>query len=492
MKRWLFLAHRWLGIFGCLLIVLWFASGIVMMYMPYPSLGLEERMAQAAPIELARVRLSPLQALAATGRAEEASRLRLVQVDSRAVYAVLLPERGWVGVDAATGGVVEVTAADAVRAAEDFARVRATGHERLDTDQWTVPGGYNAHRPLLAVDMQGGARLYVSTRTGEVVQDTTRWERGWNWVGAVVHWVYPTALRSRPEAWHWVVIVLSGWALLTAVIGIAIGLLRLRRYARGRLTPYRGVMRWHHLLGLGSALFVTAWLLSGLLSMNPGSVFASRSPAADEMRAWRGGLTLASALARRADEPLAVPAGSKEVEWFADRGGALQVHRPAGASGPFVDAAFVSARAATLGLGPPVAVEWLDAPDGWYYQHGESVRPLPVWRVRFADARATWWHIDGRSGQPLGRMDNSIRAERWLYHGLHSWDWMPMLQNRPWAWDVPMLLALSLGLAFAFTSVVIAWRRLRRVPSSATSRGTSPLDATTPPLPRTVTPRSLS
>ncbi|NJN36991.1 MAG: hypothetical protein HC794_07980, partial [Nitrospiraceae bacterium] len=111
---------------------------------------------------------------------------------------------------------------DAVHAAERFSRARAIGHERLDTDQWTVPGGYNAHRPLVAVDMEGGARLYVSTRTGEVVQDTTRWERGWNWVGAVVHWVYPTVLRSRPEAWHWVVIVLSGWALLTALIGVVI------------------------------------------------------------------------------------------------------------------------------------------------------------------------------------------------------------------------------------------------------------------------------
>ena len=44
-KRYLFLFHRWFGIAMCLLIALWFASGVIMMYVEYPELTEEERLA---------------------------------------------------------------------------------------------------------------------------------------------------------------------------------------------------------------------------------------------------------------------------------------------------------------------------------------------------------------------------------------------------------------------------------------------------------------
>ena len=52
-----------------------------------------------------------------------------------------------------------------------------------------------------------------------MLQRTTRFERGWNWVGAVVHWMYPTVLRKNPWAWDHTVwwLALGGivmWMLL--------------------------------------------------------------------------------------------------------------------------------------------------------------------------------------------------------------------------------------------------------------------------------------
>src|SRR5215210_1120612 len=44
----LVLAHRWLGIAFCLLFAMWFASGIVMRFIAYPSLTEEERIAGLA------------------------------------------------------------------------------------------------------------------------------------------------------------------------------------------------------------------------------------------------------------------------------------------------------------------------------------------------------------------------------------------------------------------------------------------------------------
>ena len=35
-RYWLYIVHRWLGVFACLLFVGWFASGLVMSYVGYP------------------------------------------------------------------------------------------------------------------------------------------------------------------------------------------------------------------------------------------------------------------------------------------------------------------------------------------------------------------------------------------------------------------------------------------------------------------------
>jgi len=467
-KRWLFLTHRWLGVFGCGLVMLWFHSGFVMMYMPFPALTDSERLTGLP--ELTTPSILPAAALA-TVPATEVVEVRLLQPVDRPIYALRLLGSGWLGLDGRSGERLVVDALTARRAAERFAGVPAHAVERIERierDQWSISSVLDPHRPLFAVQMVDGGLHYVSSRTGEVVRDTQRAERGWNWVGAVVHWVYPTALRSRATVWHWTVIVLSGYALLTALLGTVIGLLRWRRYASGRRSPYTGWTRWHHLLGLGGALFVLAWLLSGLLSMNPGDVFSSRRLSEGQLQDWGGG----------AWQP-ALPTlahGVKEVRWLRDRAGTLAWLRRSEGDSELrrdghqvaVDAAFVRARAAALGFGAVQQIERLDKLD-LHYHARNAPRPLPVWRLRFDDEAHTWVHVDGRSGQPFGRVDASNRAARWLYHGLHSWDFEPLLQRRP-LWDLLMLTAMAAGTALSITSVVIAWRRVRPRRAMASAR----------------------
>lgn len=424
MKRWLFLTHRWFGVAGCVLMVLWFVSGVVMMYVPFPALTQAERLAALPLLEVPTI--SPAQALT---RADGApvQQLRLLRPVDAPVYALRLEGRGWIGVDGRDGRLLHVDADLARRVVARFAGQPAQRVTRLERDQWSVSAALDPHRPLFAVSTVDGGLHYVSSRTGEVVRDTARTERGWNWVGAVVHWVYPTVLRSRPTLWHWTVIGLSAYALVTALLGSVIGVMRWRRYASGKRSPYAGWQRWHHLLGLAGAVWVLAWLFSGLMSMNPGDVFSPRRPAASQLQAWAG----------RAWQPVmpALAAGVKEVEWLPDREGTLAwLRRDAThslllreARPVHIDADFVRERGLALGWGPPVTVERLDAPDLHYHARNAPV-PLPVWRLRFADHQATWVHVDGQSGQPVGRIDASNRVARWLYHGLHSWDFEPLLR----------------------------------------------------------------
>ena len=52
-KRWLYWFHRWLGVVTCLLCVMWFVSGLVMLYVPFPSWSDQERIASLPVIDTA-------------------------------------------------------------------------------------------------------------------------------------------------------------------------------------------------------------------------------------------------------------------------------------------------------------------------------------------------------------------------------------------------------------------------------------------------------
>lgn len=60
--RMLILFHRWLGVALCLLFAMWFASGIVMHFVPFPAFAEAERFAGLAPIDLANVKRGPAEA----------------------------------------------------------------------------------------------------------------------------------------------------------------------------------------------------------------------------------------------------------------------------------------------------------------------------------------------------------------------------------------------------------------------------------------------
>ena len=63
LRKWLILTHRYAGIVLSLFVVLWFATGITMMYAGgMPRLTPEMRLEKLPSLDLARVRLTPAEA----------------------------------------------------------------------------------------------------------------------------------------------------------------------------------------------------------------------------------------------------------------------------------------------------------------------------------------------------------------------------------------------------------------------------------------------
>lgn len=472
--RWLYWFHRWLGIATCLLFVLWFVSGVVMMYVPYPSLTEAERLASAAPIDWSRVKVSPAEALRRAGQTGFPGELRLDMAAGEPAWRIR-GETGRVALSAVDGRRLSAPdAASAIAVARRFAGGALVSNiEQIHDDQWTVAQGFKWARPLWKVSLSDGrgTQIYVSSTTGEVVQNTNARERAWNWVGAVPHWLYLSAIRRDGSVWRQVVLWTSGPAVIVGVTGLWIGILRLRlrrRYRTGAVTPYRGWMKWHHLTGLVGGLFAVTWMFSGWLSVNPFDWFVRNGPpeatalyaahAGGDFPALSGtGLAARNPQAREAS--FAWVGGRPVVTLIAKEGDALAA-APNGQALHFTQEQLV-ANARRLMPGAPVRqVVMLRTPDLYWYSHGRE-RPLPVVRVIFGDDQQTWATIDPRNGALLGQQNASGRSYRWLFNALHDFDLPFLLANRVFR-DPLMWLLSALGIVMSLSGVVIGWRHLGR------------------------------
>lgn len=485
LKKPLIWLHKWLGVVLALFSLMWFASGVVLYYVPYPALTSAERLAALAPLALPPGCCLSAQQAAAQAGLPAPTQARLGMLGAQPVWRLATPGH-WHTLDARSAQVLAPRdAAQAQQIAAAFAGREALAVEQIERDQWSVPQGLDPHRPLFKVRMAGGdgLELYVSPVAAEVVRDTRRAERFWNWLGAVPHWLYPTVLRQFPQAWHQVVVWLSIPAVLLAATGLVLGLWQLFLNC-SRWIPYRKRwLRWHHIVGLVAGVCTLTWMFSGLLSMNPFGVFGGGGPAASLRPAWEGAMP---ALVRGPEQAVqAVQAeGLQALEvdllriagqaWWrvrtrtagADLGQRLlRADQPGGSLQDAVPEATVQAALAALRpqAGAP-ALERLAAYDDLYYsRHGSGAlgqRPLPVWRAQWADGVHAY--ADPASAAIVQQGDARSSYRRWLYHGLHSLDFAPLLA-RPLLRST-LVVGLSLwGLALCLTSCVLAWRVLRPV-----------------------------
>jgi hypothetical protein len=273
---------------------------------------------------------------------------------------------------------------------------------------------------------------------------------------------------------------------LSIISGAIAGVMRLRLrkpYRGTNITPYRGTMKLHHILGLCVLLPLLTFMFSGLMSMNPWGVFDEDIPYSDQQTAYRRSPTAAEALTQTPSlvelrKALASHRDSREVVWQW-LGGKPYQYSISGDNQrqSFTQSAATGIRDSETGwehdsvaqlqsvmAGSAIsAIDTLHAYDSYYYSHNESWRPLPVLRVRFDDPAQTWFHVDLATGELLNRLTATGRVQRWLYNGLHSLDFIVLIRNRP-LWDVVVIALSSVGFVFALTSVVVGWRRLRPAP----------------------------
>jgi len=282
-----------------------------------------------------------------------------------------------------------------------------------------------------------------------------------------------------------------------ALLGLVLGVTQYRRtqpFNLQRAIPYRGLMRWHYILGAVFGVFTLTWVFSGLLSMEPYPWTNSRGVDVDQALYAEGELDLAAFPAPNSLDWETLSAGNEikhvDFQWI---GGAPyllasysvpteagsekrdRLHQPYNIVGQSdAESMLVDARSGRVvkGFDQDTLVAKLDAAvdaavtevtlldeyDDYYYSRGGQL-PLPALRVKFDDPAQSWVYVDPERSELLTLVTRASRVERWLYNGLHSLDFAFWYHKRP-LWDIGVILLLLGGLG---TSVLGLYFGVRRV-----------------------------
>jgi hypothetical protein len=480
--------HRALGSVLCLLMASWFLSGAVMTFAGYPRYSERARLRDLLPLgapsslELSaelRARLSafmsePSAELSLT-RVLSAPRLLLSRGGERAhVLELSLPHEA-----------APISAAQARSIAERVVGARARTIERLeDSDQWSVALPRSL-LPLWHVSLDDAERseLYLSAASAQIVQRTTRQDRILAWLGAIPHWIYPTVLRRQRGLWQNVVIGLACFGIVLSATGLIAGLdtarRRRRRRARGGLAIHDRSLRWHQRIGLAFGALALSWLVSGILSFNPFDWTATRGLSMRAEQRLRGGPSVARAGSDRLLEALALCQRALSVHELRLRyvagvpvasciaaDGALRVIALDGDTLALEERLspvhLQAAVRAVVGADTRFGAQRVDRADQYYYPtHTASDLVLPAVRVDAEDEPRSRYYLDPRTGELLYMLTERTRLARYLFNGLHSWDFAFLYAQRG-LWRTCLLFAMALGASLSLLGAALALRRVRR------------------------------
>jgi hypothetical protein len=525
LKRLLIFMHRWIGVALSIVFLLWFASGIVMMYWTFPAVTADDRIERLPILEPERITVSAEAAAAALGREESPGQVRLTSFDGRPAYRFGGGRGGrgggWMMVYADDGSIADnvddgiVDRAAAAWANRPLAEAKKESVEEVD--QWTVAGSFRTLRPLYKYSFPDGQQVYVNANTAEVVQYTTTSSRFWAYLGAIPHWMYFTPLRKHQPQWFKFVVWSSLIGTATALIGVVVAVWMLSpkkryRYAGSPTSiPYRGWKRWHTIIGLGFGVVTVTWAFSGLLSMGPFPIvdrlteLTVPTPAAPDadagVRRGRGGAgrgpSLAAALRGRGSPALSAydekdprttiasvrEFGVKELEltsfagapvYLATNGGGetriIPVRGPPKSSFGVDEVMGIIRNAAGKDLADLRLIHQYDA----YYLDRRREAPLPVIYAEMNDPLRTRYYIDPKTARVVGTYSKRNWVSRWLYHGLHSLNF-PWLYNYRPLWDIVVITLMLGGTALCVTSIVLTWRVVaRKLAAAIRARFNSP------------------
>lgn len=351
-------------------------------------------------------------------------------------------------------------------------------------NQWVPFGSYKEELPILKYTFDDAEHhhLYVGSRTGNVLQFTTREQRIWAWLGPIPHWIYFTWLRSDRDLWMLTVSWISGIGCLMVISGLWTGVvvwLRNRRNRNKHFSPYKKKWyHWHYVTGFIFGVFCLCYSFSGMMSLvKLPPVFISHAVLDFDPKAT---IEETPADTYLLDYRQVLKAQPQAVELTWKHLGNIPFYTVQLQDGSTVN---YDARTTELREMDLSEQEILEVVKAAYRQHqvdiasatietqnhielyysrikGEGKDVLPIVKVSVNDADQGVFYINPSNGS-VRYVDTTGRWSYWMYRGLHKLR-VPGIMHVEWLRILLSLLILAGGTCVCLSGVVLGCRYLYR------------------------------
>lgn len=436
-----------------------------MMYSSFPKANKQAYAAMNSPIA-EQITLSKIDSTAKLTIQKRLNELQIIMADSLGEVKML----SYPSLKPITGYNEQSCIAMATACAKsDVSKVEAIN----DYDMWIPWQSFKEHFPIYKCWMNDGKGtvMYVSSKTGQVVQETNRKNRFWSYLGAIPHWVYIKQLRLHIDTWKNTIIVLSALGSIMCLAGLVLGVMLVRKKS---LSPYRKKwFRWHHLLGLLFGLSTFTYVFSGMMSLcdipsfiakQPDKGIGSHQPASVDLRLFTRSTTEAIRLYPSSNKiEFLVVNGSPYYKMTDGAGNVAMVSGDSTTSAikkEFTTLEAVNEYQSNINKASYQIIQQKEY-DSYYMPTKRGERPLPVYQLKVDDAYQSVYYINPKTLELLSYQSSNSRIERWTYSFLHCYNsyW---LVNHPFVRrGIEVVLMLG-GLMLSVTSVLLTLKKVRR------------------------------
>ncbi|ACF13469.1 PepSY-associated TM helix domain protein [Chloroherpeton thalassium ATCC 35110] len=433
---WLFISrlHKYLGLFFAGLMVIWFVSGFVMIFIGFPKYGKSERLLENKNIIDEKI----LKSIDSVFQKKKFTKAEIYVAGGENILKIWENDTSFTLCSLDSEKIIERI--DSLRATkiavENMNRLKKYRYDKIyELDQWIPWARIETDLPIhkFYFDDENNTEIYISSSSGLIIQKHTSSERFWAYLGAIPHWLYFKDLRVRRSLWIQVVVWLSGISTFMVFIGIVLGFKRLRFKKGKTIFPYKkNLYRWHHITGFVFGAFVFIWTISGMFSLVHINLKKDENFASMLKKKWNENVFLnrnAEGVYEQIikvfqnDSPKILMLKNTDdgllVESLNEKGQSIYLNGQKQTEESL--AKIYIAKAKILFKENMKNVLLIQEYDNYYYSKKRN-SPLPIIKVSFNDIDDTVFYIDVMTGEILRVVDNSSRLSRWIYNAMHSFD----------------------------------------------------------------------
>lgn len=476
LKRFLYSTHRILGTILSILFLVWFLSGFVMIYHTLPKINDKDRYAHSDILNVQPIQIDSILTIVGPN---SITNMKLLSYDEQAYIELITADSCFkLGLDSALNPILKPTYEQIKRYASNWSEAEILKVDTLrELDQWIPFGRLKKEFPIYKFHFSDEEKhqLYISSRTGQVIQFTNNESRFWAWVGAIPHWVYFTKLRENAELWSGVIICLSGVGCVMCISGIILGvrsyLKQFRKRKQWKTVYKKQPYKLHHIFGFFFGLFVLTFAFSGMMSLAkvPQWIIKVHRPEVHNYIRRINPIVLDDYKLDYRNILNEYNGKIKSIEW--SNFGDVPLYKVVIEDSLYIfDASYQETRFFKVSEkmikdrlmrihSEPIKVNLISEYDNYYIDR-KSRLPLPVYKVDVRDSDNSTYYISPDNGHMIYYNSNT-KLRRYTYQVLHSFK-IALLIKYPILWNIIMWTTMIGGTVISFTGFLLGFKYIKR------------------------------